>query len=285
MEEGDPCFLYLSAGADGKAASGIIGRGVVTGTAEMDWGSGGVFWRDQAKATAVTPYAPVEILPLANRVLRADLVAHPALGKSQLIKAPLMGNPVVLRHDELAALDDLCGDVVQPSDDQLAALAEDEWMPSFAMADGDLTYVVDDHGEEDGFVVWVESAGASVEDRGTFRSVTEAVASLVDVADEVGRRAPIVQLLRGDDRVAEVVPQGEESAAAAADEHEEVTRPYLAFLAVDGESDIVVARLGESDFAGLQGEDAGLIGRFATLGQAIVGLSSMIDEAVGDDGA
>ena len=110
LAPGQACYLYSG---ERSRQVGIWGAGeVVAPVLELD---------DQAAAAAgAALLAEVEILALAKPIARAKLARDPVLARGELLSDGARPNPVVLRAEELRALEAFDFELVEPSEAQRA---------------------------------------------------------------------------------------------------------------------------------------------------------------------
>lgn len=106
---GQPCFLLVEDPDDEAFKPAIWAVGEVV--AELT---------ERADGSLV---AEVELLPLQDRIRRADLVEHDVLGRSELFDPPDDGQPLLLSRSEVRALEERDFDLRPPTPEQEASLA------------------------------------------------------------------------------------------------------------------------------------------------------------------
>lgn len=106
---GQPCFLLVEEPADERFKPAIWAVGEVV--AELT---------ERADGSLVVE---VEMLPLQERIRRADLVDHEVLGRSEIFSPPDDHQPLRLSRPELRALEEWDFDFRPPTPEQEAALA------------------------------------------------------------------------------------------------------------------------------------------------------------------
>ena len=104
---GQRCFLWVTGPAGGRPTPGIWAWGTVTGevfdqTGDMD----DPRWTDRAAQRQERPFAPVELTVLSEPIPRAELRLDPRFAGCEILRAPRVGNPVVVSPGELEALDE-----------------------------------------------------------------------------------------------------------------------------------------------------------------------------------
>ncbi|HEY4377448.1 MAG TPA: hypothetical protein VGM93_09825, partial [Acidimicrobiales bacterium] len=136
MDAGQPCFLF--AGAGGGRGIYAVGEVVApTTTITLD----GTL-PDGTVEEEVQLYAEVELLPIEPPMRVAEMESHRVLSKGELLTNPGQDNPIVLRPEEVRALEEFEFFVIEPTDDQVArlqdVLADDG--PIFQLAGVDRTF-------------------------------------------------------------------------------------------------------------------------------------------------
>ena len=63
-------------------------------------------WTDRAAQRQERPFAPVELTVLSEPIPRAELRLDPRFAGCEILRAPRVGNPVVVSPGELEALDE-----------------------------------------------------------------------------------------------------------------------------------------------------------------------------------
>jgi hypothetical protein len=61
---------------------------------------------DRAAQREERPFAPVELTVLADPIPRSELRLDPRFSQTEILRAPRVGNPVVLSPGELEVLDE-----------------------------------------------------------------------------------------------------------------------------------------------------------------------------------
>ncbi|MCB0976137.1 MAG: EVE domain-containing protein [Acidimicrobiales bacterium] len=183
LAAGQPCFLYVSGKhPDGRDGGFIIGVGEIAGEAFSATGSGDQFWGDPDVAKTKHRFVSMEVYPLVNPIPREDIVDHPILGQTELIRSPQMSNPSVLRPDELDALRefDLAVDYCGP----------DPILGVFGGPSGRFLIDFDEDREEPWSVMTFDEED-NEEPLGTFESFVDAVHSITDDLTAVGEAAQV----------------------------------------------------------------------------------------------
>lgn len=108
MAPGQPCYLF--SGATSRVV-GVWGVGEVVGPVlELS--------DDHAAEVGQPLLAEVEILPLAKPIAVDRLRANRVLSRGELLTMPDQSNPVVLRPEELRALEEFEFEIEEPTDEQ-----------------------------------------------------------------------------------------------------------------------------------------------------------------------
>lgn len=117
MTAGDPVVLWLTGARTDRPPPGLYAVGVVSG--EIDHHAGeGDGWIDLEARDQLRPRCPLDMVVLDEPLLRSELRAHRDFADAEILVAPRVGNPGVLRHGEL----DLVGallDGASPAVDQM----------------------------------------------------------------------------------------------------------------------------------------------------------------------
>ncbi|HEY4377538.1 MAG TPA: hypothetical protein VGM93_10275, partial [Acidimicrobiales bacterium] len=208
-------------------------------------------------------YAEVELLPIEPPMRVAEMEAHRVLSKGELLTDPGQDNPIVLRPEEVRALEEFEFFVIEPTDDQVArlqdVLADDG--PIFQLAGIDRTFGIIDDGDPDEMLSVVTVAGEEALELGRFETFAEAIDLI---------RAEAVGLVLADpvDTV-DGVPDGD----------------ALAALEVE-DGMLCLYRTGPAAFDLWDPDDDGdlePVARFESLDAALVGLMAAIEETDDDD--
>ncbi len=253
MDAGQPCFLYS---ADSSKVVGIWAIGEVVAPATLvDVGEG-----DGATAGSQL-YAEVELLPLVKPLAVDKLRKHPVLAGSELLATPDPANPVVLRPEEVRAIEELDFDFAEPTEEQLARLDEvlgaDDGMV-FQLIGLDRSFGIMEDGSDDELLSVVTVSDDGAFELGRFQE-------FVDALDLVRLQAADLEL---DDPVPVVdgAPAGVPSAVL------QVTDGVLALY-----------RTGPTTFDLWDVEDhpdtdAEVVGRFESLDAALAGIGEATEE-------
>ncbi len=104
VHAGQPCVMWVTRG-DATTRSGIWAVGEITGEPAEDTGDpDDPLWIDRDAQRQVRPRIPVRLEVLERPVLREELVAHPDLSRTEILRVPRIGNPAALTPTEWAAL-------------------------------------------------------------------------------------------------------------------------------------------------------------------------------------
>ena len=156
MEAGQPCFLFRS---DTSRVVGIWAVGEVVATcfsAPLD---------EDDPAAGEQLFAEVELLPLEKGIPIDKIKAHKILGQGELVSVPQHTNPIVLRPEEVRALEEFDFTLVEPTEEQAENLAEalgEETGLIFQLVGVDRSFGILDDGSDDDLlsVVTVNDDGA-----------------------------------------------------------------------------------------------------------------------------
>jgi hypothetical protein len=88
VRPGQPVLLWVS-GREVRTPAGLHAQGVTTGGADSSTGRLAV---------------PVSLAPVSPPVLRTELVEHPVLSRSEVVRMPAGSNPSYLTREQLEAL-------------------------------------------------------------------------------------------------------------------------------------------------------------------------------------
>jgi hypothetical protein len=107
MAPGQRCFLWVTGPAAAPTTPGIWAWGTVTGEVFDRAGDpDDVRWTDRDAQRQERPCVPVELTVLAEPIRRSDLRDDPRFTGCEILRAPRVGNPVVVSPGELAVLDE-----------------------------------------------------------------------------------------------------------------------------------------------------------------------------------
>jgi hypothetical protein len=110
VRAGQPCVMWVTRG-DATTRSGIWAVGAITGEPVEDTGDpDDPLWRDRDAQRQVRPRIPVELEVLERPVLREELVDHPELQRTEILRVPRIGNPAALTPREWSAVQALVED-------------------------------------------------------------------------------------------------------------------------------------------------------------------------------
>ena len=170
MEAGQPCFLFQSdtSRVVGIWAIGEVVAPVLVAPLDPDDPDAG----DQL-------YAEVELLPLEKGLALGKLRDHKVLATSELVTTPDAANPVVLRPEEVRALEEFDFSFVEPTEEQLAnleeALGSDETGLIFQLVGSTRSLGVLDDGSDDELLAVVTVSDEGAFELGRFQELTDAL--------------------------------------------------------------------------------------------------------------
>jgi len=174
MGEGQRCVLWRS-GPDGA----IVAAGYVTGPVERGTSDPSA-WVDQGKARRAEWFVPVELYPLNEPILRAELKAHPVLSQVELLRAKQMSNPTIVTSEELEALEGL----LETSGIRL---------PYFAIIGTSAQrFGVDLDESGDGFAVFQETEDGDFQEISDHQTLLDAILAAADAASAQIEAEPVI---------------------------------------------------------------------------------------------
>lgn len=100
MQPGHRCFLWVSG-----ARPGIWATGEVTAAPVERTGGDDPYWLDNSKRHLVRPYVGLRLVGLDEPLSKDLLARDPRFAMAEVLRAPRMGNPLVLTADEVAVID------------------------------------------------------------------------------------------------------------------------------------------------------------------------------------
>ena len=104
VRPGQPCVMWVTRG-DATTRSGIWAVGEITGEPVDDTGDpDDPLWLDHDAQRQVRPRIPVRLEVLERPVLREELLDHPDLVRTEILRVPRIGNPAALTPQEWAAV-------------------------------------------------------------------------------------------------------------------------------------------------------------------------------------
>ena len=107
LAPGQRCFLWVTGAARARLTPGIWAAGRITGDVFVQAGDhDDARWTDREAQRQERPFVPVELDRLVEPIPRVELRADPRFSTSEILRAPRVGNPVVLTPGELAVLDE-----------------------------------------------------------------------------------------------------------------------------------------------------------------------------------
>lgn len=261
MDAGQPCFLYSG---DTSKVVGIWAIGEVVAPTTLveldaDDGAGG-----GAEVVSSQLYAEVELLPLVKPLAVDQLRKHPVLAESQLLTSSDAANPLVLRPEEVRAIEELDFAFAEPTEEQLARLDEvlgaDDGMV-LQLIGLDRSFGIMDDGGDDGLLSVVTVSDDGAFELGRFQE-------FVDALDLVRLQAADLEL---DEPVpvTDGAPDGDPSAVL------QVEDGVLALYRT-GPTAFDLWELGD-------GADAETVGRFESLDAALAGIGEAIEDDTDED--
>lgn len=256
MDAGQPCFLIV---LDRSRVVGLWALGEVVAPATTI-----TIETPEGEVTEQT-FAELELLPLAKGIALEKLAEHRVLAASALVTATDAPNPIVLRPEEVRALEEIEFEIVPPSAEQLLALDEvlgdeDDGL-IFQLFATDRSFGILDDGAEDELLAVVTVSDEGALEVGRYETIADALT----VVGEAAGALTIAEPVDLDDADAEVEP--------------------VALLRVE-DGIITLYRTGPEEFELYEPtEDGGaeLIARFDSLAGAVAGIAESIEE-VDDEG-
>jgi hypothetical protein len=107
LAPGQRCFLWVTGPAGARLTPGIWAAGTVTGEVfEQAGDPDDPRWTDLEAQRQTRPFVPVDLERLSEPIARSELRDDPRFSMSEILRAPRVGNPVVLTPGELAVLDE-----------------------------------------------------------------------------------------------------------------------------------------------------------------------------------
>lgn len=156
LDVGQPCFLHAG---DTSKVVGIWAVGeVVAPTTLIE-----IEAADGSRQSQL--YAEVELLPLVKPIPVDKLARHDVLAQGELLTSPRQANPIVLRPEEVRAIEEFDFEFVAPTEDQIARMEEvlgSEDGMIFQLVGADRSFGIMDDGSDDELlsVVTVSEEGA-----------------------------------------------------------------------------------------------------------------------------
>ncbi len=264
MAPGQPCFLYV---ADTSKVVGLWGIGeVVAGcfTAPID--------ADDASAGEQL-FAEVELLPFEKGIALAKVAAHKVLAGSELVTAPDQPNPIVLRPEEVRALEEFDFTIVEPTEEQAAKLAEvlgdEDTGLIFQLVGVDRSFGILDDGDDDELLSVVTVTDEGAFELGRFQEFGDALDLIRLHADDLELEDPV-------EGTTDSLPDANPVAVLQTDDG------MLGLYRTGPET----FDLYDPDEIGIEGDGGtAIIGRFASISAALAGLMEAIEEVDDADGS
>ena len=107
LAPGQRCFLWITGPASARLTPGIWAAGTVTG--DVVWRDGDLDdprWTDREAQRQTRPFVPVILERLDAMIPRSELREDPRFAMAEILRAPRVGNPVVVTPGELDVLDE-----------------------------------------------------------------------------------------------------------------------------------------------------------------------------------
>lgn len=156
IRAGQPCFLYVAEPGNPKVRPGIWAVGEVVGPVTVglpEDNEGSATDGAEVDEREERLFAEVELIPLQTRITLGELNDHRVLVNCELIDRPREPNPIVLRPEEVRALEEWDFALVEPTEEQMARLDEvldqDDAGLIFQLLGTDTSIGVVDDGEDD----------------------------------------------------------------------------------------------------------------------------------------
>jgi len=258
MDAGQPCFLFRS---ETSKVVGIWAVGEVVATcfaAPID---------PEDPAAGDQLYAEVELLPLEKGVSIDKIKAHKVLAQGELATAAGQANPLVLRPEEVRALEEFDFAFVPPTLEQIEALqeaiGEEDTGLIFQLVGADASFGILDDGSDDELLSVVTVTDEGAFELGRFQEFTDAMDLIRLHADGLVLEDPVEAL-------ADELPDG---------------NPVAVLQADDGLLGLYRVGPDTFDLYDPTDDDGGfeVIGRFESLTAALTGLMEAIEEVDEDE--
>ena len=111
LAPGQRCFLWVTGPARARLTPGVWATGTITGEVFVQAGDlDDPRWTDRQAQRQERPFVPVELERFTEPISRTELRADPRFALSEILRAPRVGNPVVVTPGELAVLDEWLDD-------------------------------------------------------------------------------------------------------------------------------------------------------------------------------
>ncbi len=255
LDAGQPCFLFAS---DTSKVVGIwaIGEVVAPPTlVELEGPDG---------TETAQLYAEVELLPLTKPISVDKLAKHKVLAQGELLTAPDRANPIVLRPEEVRAIEEFEFEFLEPTEEQIArveeVLGQEDGM-IFQLVGLDQSFGIMDDGSEDELLSVVTVSDEGAFELGRFQTFADALDLIRLQGADLHLEDP-VPLVEG-------LPDG----------------PPVAVLQVE-DGLLSLYRVGPTTFDLYDPTEDGeleAVGRFESLDAALAGLAEAIEEVDDDD--
>lgn len=258
MEAGQPCFLYVAEPGNAKVKPGIWAVGEVVGPVTVglvdDVDSSASDGAESPNGERL--FAEVELIPLQTRITLGELNDHRVLVNSELIDRPRQENPVVLRPEEVRALEEWDFALVEPTQEQIARLDEvldqDDAGLIFQLLGVDRSIGIVDDGEDGLLAVVAVDANDDATEIGRYAAFEDALESIAHHAQDIDF---------GDALPAGSAPDG---------------NPMGLLKAEDGL--LALYLVGESVELWETGDEANRLAVFANIDDAVAGLAEAVEE-------
>jgi len=107
MAPGQRCFLWITGPARARPTPGVWAAGRITGEVFVQAGDlDDPRWTDRQAQRQERPFVPIDLDRFTEPIRRDELRADPRFAMSEILRAPRVGNPVVLTPSELDVLDE-----------------------------------------------------------------------------------------------------------------------------------------------------------------------------------
>jgi hypothetical protein len=107
LASGQRCFLWVTGPAGARLRPGIWAAGRITGEVFVQAGDlDDPRWTDRDAQRQERPFVPLTLDRLVEPIPRSELRADPRFAGSEILRAPRVGNPLVVTPAELDVLDE-----------------------------------------------------------------------------------------------------------------------------------------------------------------------------------